>query len=137
MVEEKPYRCPFCDSGYHRDHFAAWLFMQPFCPVCRNEMPSKILSELAPKTQKEAEDMTRLYEYIQTKFKQDLAALEKIAKRKNKEYFKKLEKEQKERLREEERRRIEMLKAQEPAWKKVLPAAIFIGWMIFLIVVLY
>ncbi len=136
-VETKPYLCPFCSSGFHKEHLAAWLFMQPHCPVCRNEMPSRILTELAPKTQQEAEDMTKFYNYIQTKFKQDLATLETIAKKKNKQYFEKLKKEQLKKIKEEERLRTRAMKENEPLWKKLLPIAIFLGWMLLLIAVLY
>jgi hypothetical protein len=49
------YPCPDCDNSFHKDHIAAWLLVQSFCPVCRKEMPLLVISELAPQDQQETE----------------------------------------------------------------------------------
>ncbi len=136
-LQEKPYKCPFCESEYHKDHFAAWLFMQPFCPVCRSEMPSRILAELAPRTQEEAEEMTQLYNHIVTNFKNDLAKLEEIAKKKNKRLFWRKKKKVYKQVIEQEQQEIRQREKNDSLFKRVFPLVLFLAWMTFLVVILY
>ncbi|MFX1511188.1 MAG: hypothetical protein ACFFCQ_01220 [Promethearchaeota archaeon] len=31
-------RCPFCFSGFHKEHLFEWIRVKHLCPVCKNEL---------------------------------------------------------------------------------------------------
>ena len=45
--------CPRCYNEFHREHFAAWLLKNDYCPMCRDPLSEDFRETLRPKTEKE------------------------------------------------------------------------------------
>ena len=45
--------CPRCFNEFHRDHLAAWLLKNDYCPMCRDPLSESFREQLRPKTEKE------------------------------------------------------------------------------------
>lgn len=126
VESREAYRCPHCNNGYHRDHLAAWLLMQSTCPVCRQEMPDNILTDLAPKDQNETERLMKIAKSLDNMEK--LAKkLERIKRKQDPKAYKK--------------KRAELLEAQKTEHRpmslpeKIIPLIIAAAAMWYLIVI--
>ncbi len=119
------YPCPECNNSFHRDHFAAWVFENESCPICRRKLKVKVLSELAPKTQSEAQKMREINRELAKSMRLAHKFDQKFGEKSRKKIIKEMIKQARER------------KPKKSLFGRLLPFIVFVVWMGGVIFVVY
>lgn len=117
--EDTEIKCPRCINSFHKDHLAAWLLSEKSCPVCREELSHVFRDELKPRDERDRERLWRVSQNLQS-LGDTLGKWESRNKKKKKVRKVKVERDEREKV---------------PLSKKLIPALIFIAWMVVLLII--